>query len=145
MSSTENLLQEHLIVRRLGSIAKRSSRRSSILRMSSGSLDSAIQRNGPIARANSGRRNASVKMGMSKALSTPPFLAWVRIRLPLSNTTAPFFCNSSIAVTWRTIERVDFLPQSFRIAAFRISLDLLERASGRPRSRRRNRARRSDR
>ncbi|MCY1532516.1 hypothetical protein D9M68_677970 [compost metagenome] len=83
---------------------KRRSRKSSILRMSSGSFDSAIQRNGPMARANSGRRKASVKTGISKARSTPPCLAWVRMRLPLSNTTAPRSLKPSIAVTWRTID-----------------------------------------
>ena len=67
---------------------------------------------------------------MSKALATPPFLAWVRIRLPLSKTTAPCFWNSSIALDMPTIERVASCHQPFRIALAHRA-DFLERAAGR--------------
>ncbi|MNL67697.1 hypothetical protein D3C87_1923120 [compost metagenome] len=45
-----------------------------------------------------------MKILMSKAFSTPPALAWVRIRLPLSNTSLPACWKASMARTWSTIE-----------------------------------------
>ena len=72
--------------------------------MTEASPDSAIQRNGPIARANSGLRYASVKIGIANASATPASLACVRIRLPLSNTSPPRLWNASIACTCSAIE-----------------------------------------
>ena len=50
--------------------------------MSSGSPDSAAQRNGPTPRQNSGLMYAGTKPGKSNALLTPTFFAICRILLP---------------------------------------------------------------
>ena len=65
--------------------------------MSAPSPDSAIQRNGPMPWQNSGRRNASVNTGISKARVTPARTAWLRIRLPLSKTMCAARLELSIA------------------------------------------------
>jgi hypothetical protein len=50
--------------------------------MSSGSPESAAQRNGPLPRQNIGRMYAGTNPGKSKALSTPVSLANWRMLLP---------------------------------------------------------------
>jgi hypothetical protein len=55
---------------------------SSVRRMSSGSPESAAQRNGPFPSQKSGRMYAGTKPGNAKASSKPPSLASARIELP---------------------------------------------------------------
>ena len=72
--------------------------------MSFGSPDKAIQRKGPMALSNRGLKKASVKIGISKAFSTPNRFACVRILFPLSKTLAPLFWKERIALTSLAIE-----------------------------------------
>ena len=72
-----------VIQRRSDSSSGKSSRMaSSVRRMSSGSPDSATQRNGPLPSQKSGRMKAGTKPGKSKASATPAAWAWARMLLP---------------------------------------------------------------
>ena len=57
-----------------------------------------------MALSNRGLKKASVKIGISKAFSTPNLFACVRILFPLSKTLAPLFWKERIALTSLAIE-----------------------------------------